>query len=173
MRKLSFFLILTVALSVFVACGKKEKAPTIEDIKAELLPQTTMELSTNDTTTVTDLTNQFLDLLKNKDLDGAMGMIYYLKNGEEIVSLPEDLEKQHRMVLGNFLGLSYRIESIKFLTETDCQVRYAVTLFEKKDDDPVSNQISFFIKPVRRHGQWYLTMADSQTDSTHGSNIQN
>jgi hypothetical protein len=52
-------------------------------------------------------------------------------------------------------------------------VRYTVTLFEKAEDDPVSNKISFFIKPVRRDGQWYLTLADSQTDSTHGSEIKN
>ena len=102
-----------------------------------------------------------------------MGMLHYLKDGLEIVSLPAELEKQHRMVLGNFLGLTYNIESVRFLNEIDCQVKYNVTLFEKQPDDPVSNQISFYIKPVRRDGQWYLTLADSQSDSTHGSEIKN
>ena len=77
------------------------------------------------------------------------------------------------MVLGHFLGLNYTIDEVRFHKETDCQVRYSVELFEKAADDPVSNKVSFFIKPVRRDGQWYLTLADTESDSTHGSEIEN
>jgi cytochrome c-type biogenesis protein CcmH/NrfG len=52
-------------------------------------------------------------------------------------------------------------------------IQHYTQYLEKQPDDPVSNQISFYIKPVRRDGQWYLTLADSQTDSTHGSEIKN
>lgn len=172
MRKLSFFLTLCAVLAILTGCSKK-KGRTMEDVDRELLEAVQMDLSHNDTTAVYDLTNQFLDYLKNQDLDAAMGMLHYLKDGMEIVSLPAELEKQHRLVLGNFLGLTYNIESVRFLNEIDCQVKYNVTLFEKQPDDPVSNQISFYIKPVRRDGQWYLTLADSQSDSTHGSEIKN
>ena len=171
MRKLSFFLILCAVLLAVTSCKKKQTA--IEKVNEELLKSVKMDLSSNDTTAVYDLTNQFLNHLKNSDLEGAMAMLHYLKGGNEIVSLPADLEKQHRTVLGNFLGLTYNIDEVRFLRETDCQVRYTVPLFEKAEDDPVSNKISFFIKPVRRDGQWYLTLADSQTDSTHGSEIKN
>ncbi|MCR5129882.1 MAG: hypothetical protein K6C10_00265 [Prevotella sp.] len=171
MRKLSFFLILCAVLLAVSSCKKKQTA--LEKVDQELLDEVKMDLSGNDTTAVYDLTNQFLDHLKNSDLDGAMAMIHYLKDGIEITSLPEELEKQHRMVLGNYLGLTYAIDGVRFLKETDCQVRYTVTLFEKAEDDPISNKVSFFIKPVRRDGQWYLTLADSQSDSTHGSEIKN
>ena len=128
-----------------------------------------MDLSHNDTTAVYDLTNQFLDYLKNQDLDAAMGMLHYLKDGMEIVSLPQSWRS----------GIAWCWETssdsptkstARFLNETDCQVNYNATLFEKAEDDPVSNKISFYIKPVRREGQWYLTLADTQTDSTWISN---
>lgn len=172
MRKISFFLILCACLAVLTSCSKKKKL-TLEQVDSELRNGPLMDMNHNDTTAVYDLTNQFLAYLKDSNLDAAMGMLHYLKDGEEIVSLPAELEKRNRMVLGNFLGLTYNIDEARFFTETDCQVRYTVTLFEKAADDPVSNKISFFLKPVRREGQWYLTMADTQTDSTHGSRITN
>ena len=113
--------------------------------------------------------------MREKDLDGVMAMLHYLKNGEEIVSLPPSLEKQNRMVLGNFLGLEYHIDNVVFFRETDSQVRFSVALYEDSTANVLSrqNKVSFFLKPVRREGKWYLTLADSQSDSTHGTEIQN
>ena len=171
MKRISFFLILCAALFVVTSCSKKKS--TLQKIDEELADKTIIDMNHNDTVAVYDLTNQFLDYLQNSDLDAAIGMLHYLKDGRDIVALPQELEQRQRMILGNFLGLTYKIDEARFVTETDCQVRYTATLFEKADDDPVSNKISFFIKPVRREGQWYLTMADTQTDSTHGSRIKN
>lgn len=154
---------------VLSSCKKK--------VEPELFPMIPppMELSANDTAEVYKLTNQFLDFMRNKDLDGAIGMLHYLQKGEEIVSLPPGLEKQNRLVLGNFLGLDYHIDEIRFFRETDSQVRFSVALYDDPDVDPLSreNKVSFFLKPVRRDGQWFLTLADTQSDSTHGSEIEN
>lgn len=173
MRKYSFFLLLCSVVLLY-SCKKGQESKTTEEVLKEVLgdgPQ--MEVSSNDTTAVFELTEKFLECLHDKDLDGAIGMLHYLEGGNEIVSLPEFLEKRQRMVLGHFLGLNYTIDEVRFHKETDCQVRYSVELFEKAADDPVSNKVSFFIKPVRRDGQWYLTLADTETDSTHGSEIEN
>lgn len=170
MRKFSFFLILCTALVVLTGCKKK----VVEERGIPDIPPP-MEVSANDTTAVYELTNKFLDCMREKRLDDAIAMLHYLKNGEEIVSLPPSLEKQNRMVLGNFLGLEYKIDNVVFFRETDSQVRFSVTLFEDPDANTLSrqNKVSFFLKPVRREGKWYLTLADSQSDSTHGTEIPN
>ena len=173
MRKYSFFLILCTALLVLASCSKKKDLRGyMDDVKEQVKANVKMDVSGADTATVYNLTNEFLGYLENKDLDAAIGMLRYLKDGEEIVSLPEGLEKTERLVLGNFLGLKYKIDEVRFYRETDCQVRYTATLFET-EDPATPNKVSFFIKPVRRDGQWYLTMADTQTDSTHGTEIKN
>ena len=174
MRKYSFFLILCTALLVLVSCSKKKKDLNdyMEENREAIKAKVQMTLDSNDTAAVYNLTNEFLGYLENKDLDAAIGMLRYLKDGEEIVSLPEGLEKTERLVLGNFMGLKYKIDELRFHKETDCQVRYTATLFET-DDPATPNKVSFFIKPVRRGGQWYLTMADTMSDSTEGSDIQN
>ena len=69
--------------------------------------------------------------------------------------------------------LNYKIESIIFNTETDSQVKYTVEFFEKKPGDPRPNTTSFFIKPMRVKGQWYLTMYDSNTNNGGQSGIKN
>ena len=159
---------------LYSSCKQDQKRKTNEEVLKEVLADgTQMELGSNDTTVVFELTEKYLECLRDKDLDGAIAMLYYLRNGNEIVSLPEVVEKRQRMVLGAFLGLNYTIDELRFHKETDCQVRYSVELFEKAADDPVSNKVSFFIKPVRRDGQWYLTLADTESDSTHGSEIVN
>lgn len=156
------------------SCKQDQKRKANEEVLKEVLADgTQMELGSNDTTVVFELTEKYLECLRDKDLDGAIAMLHYLKDGNEIVSLPEAVEKRQRMVLGAFLGLNYTIDELRFHKETDCQVRYSVELFEKAADDPVSNKVSFFIKPVRRDGQWYLTLADTESDSTHGSEIVN
>ena len=173
MRKYSFFLLLCSVVLLY-SCKQDQKRKSTDEVLKEVLgngPQ--MEISSNDTTAVFELTERFLDRLHDKDLDGAIAMLRYLKGGNEIVSLPDAIEKRQRMVLGNFLGLTYKIDEVRFHKETDCQVRYSVELFEKAADDPVSNTVSFFIKPVRRNGEWYLTLADTESDSTHGSEIEN
>ena len=159
---------------LYSSCKQDQKRKTNEEVLKEVLADgTQMELGSNDTTVVFELTEKYLECLRDKDLDGAIAMLHYLRNGNEIVSLPEVVEKRQRMVLGAFLGLNYTIDELRFHKETDCQVRYSVELFEKAADDPVSNKVSFFIKPVRRDGQWYLTLADTESDSTHGSEIVN
>lgn len=62
-------------------------------------------------------------------------------------------------------GIKYDVEYLKFYSEIDSEVKYTVTLFENKPGENLPNKMSFVIKPVRREGKWYLTLADTQTDS--------
>lgn len=171
MRKISFILLMTVAvLTSFYSCkDKTEEKKEIHIREAEMI------LSPSDTTEVMTLVNQFLENVKANDIDAAIGMLYFLDK-DQITSLPPALEKKERATL-SIRGISYDIEDIKFLRETDSQVRYTVTLFERKSADNRPNKVSFVIKPVRRNKQWYLTLADSETANynnlSSGTEIQN
>ena len=47
-----------------------------------------------------------------------------------------------------------------------------ITLFEKEENDPRPNKISFYFRPVRFEGQWYLTVKDNITDINNENNFQ-
>jgi hypothetical protein len=171
MRKCSFFVLFALIICLsFVSCSKKR---TIKDAEADYVLQPEMILAKSDTTEVLSLTNLFLNNLKYKKLDNAIAMLYYL-NKEKIVALPKTLEKRERMTMGELLGCpKYTIDNVIFLKETDCKVSITVTLFNKKPGENIPNQSGLIINPVRRNGKWYLTLADSQTDSDHGTEIKN
>jgi len=166
MRKLFLFLsfVLAVTLSLSSCRGKVEQAPVDDDQP--------MEASRMDTITVTSLVNQYLQCLHENNIDDAIGMLYYLQEDGTIIKLPEDMAINQRVALTPFLGKEFFINHIKFYKETDSQVKFSCKLFEKEKDDPRPNIISFIIRPMRINNSWYLTMADSHTDTVE-SKIDN
>lgn len=129
-----------------------------------------MDLSCQDTTEVLNLVNQYFDCLKARDIESALSMIYYLK-GDSIVDVPEYIRSKQRMALQMFPGVGYEIDHYTFFSETDCEVKYYTILFEKKAGDNRPNTMAFLLKPVRKDGKWYLTIADRDDDNTTHSNI--
>lgn len=132
-----------------------------------------MTLVQRDTTEVYQLTKSFLELLKTKEIDKAVSMLYFLDADREVVPLPDSLVERQKSVFRMFPVLSYKIESIIFNTETDSQVKYTVEFFKKQPGDTRPNTTSFFIKPMRVNGQWFLTMFDSNTNNGGQSGIRN
>lgn len=132
-----------------------------------------MVLEQRDTVEVFNLTKNFLELLKSKDIDKAVSMLYFLDADKAVVPLPDSLVERQKMVFRTFPVLNYKIDSIIFNTETDSQVKYTIEFFEKQPGDTRPNTTSFFIKPMRVNGQWYLTMYDSNTNNGGQSGIKN
>ena len=160
MKKFSIVFIAFISL-LLVGC-KSEKKKAEENpylIKPEML------VTGKDTLEVRRMTKQYLSMLQQKDLDGAISMLRYYEH-DSITSLPPQLEAKERMVLGMFLGMpSYDIDHIIFFRDNDSEVKYTVTMFERTDEnDKRPNKASFLLRPVRHLGQWYLTLADKQTD---------
>lgn len=130
-----------------------------------------MTLAKSDTDQVKSLVQLYLSYLKQGNVDVALSMLHYL-NKDSIISLPPDLARKQKMTLTAFKCKKYSIEEIQFLKETDSKVRYTVTLFDKAPSDNRPNTISFVIRPVRRDGKWFLTLADSATE-TRQSQLDN
>ena len=117
-----------------------------------------------DTTQVRRLTMQYLNRLENRDLAGAMSMLRYYEH-DSIKPLPRQLAQKEAYVLNMFLGMKAEIDHIIFFRTDDSEVKYTVTMFERTDSaDRRPNKASFLIRPVRKHGEWFLTLADKQTD---------
>lgn len=171
MRKSSLYLVVLVAALTFGSCGGNKK-----DVKKELseLPKPNMDLNAADTAEVISLANQFLDRLRAEKFDEAVGMIFFL-NGDSIEVLSNDRARGQKALLERCKGVRYDVDYFVFSEEKDNIVKYTVTMFEKDANDPRPNTTSFFLKPVRRDGKWFLTMADSMSDTNqlNGTKIQN
>lgn len=160
MKKLSIVFVALIAM-LMIGCKKSEKSQGVKP-STELKPE--MVVTAKDTVAVKQLCAQFFSKLKQKDLRGAVGMLRYYE-ADSVAPLPAVLEAKEATILGMFLGMKYDIDHIIFLKDYDSEVKYTVTMFDKTDpNDKRPNKTSFLIRPVRVRGQWYLTLADKDTD---------
>lgn len=169
MRLFRYFCFVFVLSLVFVGCSdKSKKKEAHEEIQGPM-----MTLEKRDTTEVYDMTKNFLELLKSNNIDKAVSMLYYLTPDKNVIPLPDSLAERQKAIFKRFPVLSYKIDSIIFYTETDSQVKYTIEFFKKQPGDPRPNTTSFFIKPMRIQGQWYITMFDSNTYNGGETKIKN
>lgn len=171
MKKLSVNVIVLVVVLTLVSCGKQRQTQTLKEMERKYIAPAEMVLTANDTTEVRTMVEHFLSLLKDGNSDDAVDMLYYLR-GDSVVKLPDDLAALQRSMYRRIHGVRYEIERLTFLTEKDSEVKYKVILFERKENDTRPNEISGFLKPVRRDGTWFLTLADDMTDSNNSSRIK-
>ena len=119
--------------------------------------------------------NDLMTRLNNGDFEGAVSMMSFLQ-GDSIIPLPKELRKRQMRALTSSHGIRYELEKLQFDSEKDNLARIKIILFEKTGpEDHRPNEISLFVKPVRRDGKWFLTSADTMSDTNmlHGTQIKN
>lgn len=175
MGKKSIFIAMLLLGTLFVSvtsCKKKKVDIQQAEKIASVAPVDSF--SGKDTAEVKYLVDMFIDRLNHRDISGAVKMLSFL-DGDKIVSLPPGLVKRQTMTLQSFKAKRYEIEKLVFVSEKESVMKVNCILFDRKPGDTRPNQISMIIKPVRRDGRWYLTMADTMTDTNglHGTQIPN
>ncbi len=149
-----------VGILLLAACKGEQKKETK---MARPGLETQMEVTNNDSTAVRQLVNDFLGLVVQGDVDAAISRLYIL-DGEEVKPLPEKQRKASEMMLGLHQVYSFNIDSLIFYKETDSKVCYTLIL-----QDPASTaspaHMQGLIRPVRRNGQWYITLANNDTET--------
>jgi hypothetical protein len=153
-------------LCLFVSCGKKQN----NAVESEEL--VFMTLNQQDTTDVINLVNKYTAFLLANQADSAMAMLHVLKN-DSLSDVPAELKNKYKLSHSAFRPVRYQIDTMRFRDEKDCEVKFSAVLFEKAEGDTAPNTISFHVKPVRRNGVWYLTVADSDDLNTLNSRLDN
>ena len=164
MKKFSLFLTILMMLSVLVSCSEK-KSPKQQQKKE-------YTFSHQDSVDVLNLVNQFKTYLEENNLRSAVEMLNILK-GDSIFPMEPVQQRRQAMALSMVKGVKYEVNYLMFHSDRNNEVKMDITLFEKEENDPRPNKISFYFRPVRFEGQWYLTVKDNITDINNENNFQN
>lgn len=160
MKRICFFWAALFGVWMMFSCRGEQKPGSV-NVPAEEGPQ--MELSVNDTVTVRQLATDFLELLKEGNVDEAVSRLFVLE-GEEVHPFPEDQRAQCRFTLSMFPVYDYSIVDMQFNRETDSEVKYELVI-----QDPLTTEtpatMQGMICPVRRDGVWYITLANTTPES--------
>jgi len=169
--KRSFQALLLLALIMgAVSCGgKKEKASDKVIVPSD--PRTDFEMSRTaaDSTTLLKLAKQYLDELKNGNVEGALDLLYEVKN-HEAQPLSEARKNEIRKSVMAFPVNDYTIKSMLLYNDSETQVRYTITLFEKPQGDNRPNTVEATLNPVRIDSVWYLTVGNRTVETNYRNN---
>ena len=155
----SAFCLTSLLLVGCSGCGSKKT--NVPDPFAEYSEQFTKE----DTSAVISLVNQFMEYLKAKDLKSATEMIYYLDK-DSIKELDQRKQSRQARALLYVMGCQdYKLDRILFKSDINNEAKLDIILFDKPAGDPRPNKTSFYFRPVKFEGKWYLTTKDNISDT--------
>lgn len=160
--KINNLLILGLAPIFIVSCSQSgKKAETNEQSAAKH----TMALSKKDTVQVLELTNRFMEAVKEKRYVDAAAMLHETKADDPFARpelLDNDQLKDALQRLKIFPIYDFSISGYIFKEAFDNEVRCEVVLFPKTDaDDTRPNTAIWYFKPVRYLGEWKLCFRNS------------
>lgn len=125
-----------------------------------------MELTAEDTAQVLNKSRNCMDLLKAGNIDEALKMIYVLRDGKAI-PLPAEKEKQLRKNFKFFPVTDFKLDYYSFSNTDNNDVKFQIEFFKHTGpDDKTPNTIGFMFNPIKADGTWYLTVKESDQETT-------
>jgi hypothetical protein len=162
MRKLLYFTLVSAFILIAASCGNKPKSRIDETIDFR------SSLTEADTVQMLKLCDDCMELLKNKDIDGALAMLNeYVDSTNTVQPLTDITRAKYNRIFNMFPVLEYKLSGYSFVLEGLNDVKYTIKFAE--EEHPEKNgepKTSFMFNPVKIDGQWYLTVKRPDQEST-------
>lgn len=152
MKKL-FFLFVCLAVA-FASCSDKKQAPKVNP--EDEIPTFVKA----DTTIITKIAEEYLELLKVQDYDNAFRKLYVIDGNGEPHNLPDEEKVRLFNQAKTFPVLSYKLVDQEFIDEYHVTLAYEIEFFEKQEGDNMPNTIRMVFNPQRINADWYLCVAN-------------
>jgi hypothetical protein len=150
MKKILIPTLVLFLMCLCASCGHKQESQAVQKEIVEVP-------SAQDSADIRQLTVDYLEALKAKEYDQAVGMLHKVRH-DSIFDLPQEDAQKLLSQSKLFPVLRYHIDDMKFDGLKDCEVYYTIQFFEKEADDPASNSMSFGLRPRKIGDEWYLTV---------------
>ena len=164
MKKIALILVAVAVTVLFDSCNSCSKNDN-EGLRPVELETPEYTFTKEDTSAVIDLVNQFVERLKQKDIKNATEMLWFLdKDSIKEPTTPNRIRQAR--VLSYIAGCyDYKLDRIVFNSDIDNEAKVDIILFELAPGETAPNKTSFYFRPVRFEGKWYLTTKDNITDT--------
>lgn len=124
-------------------------------------------LTKDDSTQMVKLCDDCMELLKQKDLEGALTMLReYDDSTNSIYPLTEETRARFQRIFTTFPVLDYQRIETTFMERGLNNVKYEIVFGEENEYGVPKTSMMF--NPVKVDDQWYITMkrADQKVDNT-------
>lgn len=158
--KRSLYVLCLLAVVAIVSCtdGKGDSKQETE-VNVDPRMDVQMERTNADSMAIIRLTKDYLDKLKADDIDGALAMLYERDSTGAVKPASEQKKAEMRQTYNAFPVVDYEITRMTLFSEDDTEVFFTVKFFETTPEtEGMPNTVKQAIQPLRRDGQWYVTI---------------
>jgi len=166
MRIIKLFLVPLSAALLLSGCSgcsdekKSEKAATVE----EMLPPH-LDFSANDSDAVVQLANEYLLAFSEKDYDAAADLLYRYEN-DTVRELTAKERNSYLKTMRQLPNFGSKLKSLILRTTNNNRLMYVLQVDPNGNMDEEQGVMKFFLNPVQKNGQWYLTLLDMEQEGT-------
>jgi hypothetical protein len=107
-------------------------------------------LTNADSTEVLEMSNDFMSMLQDGDIEGALAQLSEVNADGQVVPLSTERRDQLIAHFTQFPVLKYELDYFAFSISTINDVKYNIT-FEEPD-----HKMAFMLNPIKKDGEWYL-----------------
>lgn len=156
--KILFFSVFSFMLLV----GCKNKPAAIPDAN-ELLRPASMYYTHEDTMSIHDLVNTYIENMKNKNFEANAELLYTVRNDSAIAYSDEDKAK-YLDACRHFRFYDCRLNNLILRSDKNNEARILVQIIENGNIDKEKGVTTLSLNPVKIGDKWYLTLLDKYAE---------
>lgn len=151
MKKITLLFPLLYIPFLFSSCKQNSSEKSFAD-----------ELTQQDSIEVLHLADSCMTLLKERNLEKAIDMIYFLKDSSTVVPMDAGQRLTLSKMFKHHPVYDYELDYFTFSRQDLNDIKYRVQFFRLDGpDDHRPNTIGFMFNPVKIDGIWRLTMKNA------------
>lgn len=160
-----FFLPLSAALLLTgcSGCSEEKKSEKLETVEEMLPPH--LDFSANDSDAVVQLANEYLLAFSEKDYDAAADLLYRYEN-DTVRELTAKERNSYLKTMRQLPNFGSKLKSLILRTNNNNRLMYVLQVDPNGNMDEEQGVMKFFLNPVQKNGQWYLTLLDMEQEGT-------
>jgi len=124
-----------------------------------------LDFSANDSDAVVQLANEYLLAFSEKDYDAAADLLYRYEN-DTVRELTAKERNSYLKTMRQLPNFGSKLKSLILRTTNNNRLMYVLQVDPNGNMDEEQGVMKFFLNPVQKNGQWYLTLLDMEQEGT-------
>lgn len=142
----SIVLVISLALLMDSCSGGSKQQPKNEPM-----------FNDADSVVVNELTDMFMNKLKNKEYDTALSLLHNI-GPDQLEVIDEEEKNQLKEYFAAFPVLNYNLKSTEWVNVYEVSYIYTFEFFEKEEGSEIPNTMNLTLKPMKISDSWFLTL---------------
>lgn len=166
MKKIQVILLSFSASLLLTGCSGCSNDEQTQERKTteELLPPH-LDFSSDDSVAVQQLANNYLDAFSAKDYESAADMLFKYEN-DTVRTLTNKERSGYLRTMRQLPNFGSKLKGVILRNENNNRLMYVMLVDPNGNLDTEQGVMKFYLNPVMKNGEWFLTLLDMEQEGT-------